>query len=92
MPSLGFPPEALVDGPEVWRRDAYGFAVRPQHVQRFREYAKIYKVVIYFAVPEMLCSLSVYGKVLILMILGRCLLGRGGGEGAQMEGLLGQVG
>jgi len=24
-------------------RDAYGFAVRPQHVQRFREYAKIYK-------------------------------------------------
>uniref|UniRef100_A0A0E0CZ05 Rab-GAP TBC domain-containing protein n=1 Tax=Oryza meridionalis TaxID=40149 RepID=A0A0E0CZ05_9ORYZ len=24
-------------------RDAYGFAVRPQHLQRFREYAKIYK-------------------------------------------------
>ncbi|CAL4922117.1 unnamed protein product [Urochloa decumbens] len=24
-------------------RDAYGFAVRPQHQQRFREYAKIYK-------------------------------------------------
>jgi hypothetical protein len=91
MPLLGFPPGAVVDGPEVWRRDAYGFAVRPQHVQRFREYAKIYKVVIYFAVLEMLCSLSVYGKVLIL-ILGDCLLGRGGGEGAQMEGLLGQVG
>lgn len=25
------------------KRDAYGFAVRPQHVQRFREYANIYK-------------------------------------------------
>jgi hypothetical protein len=25
-------------------RDAYGFAVRPQHVQRYREYANIYKV------------------------------------------------
>lgn len=25
-------------------RDAYGFAIRPQHVQRYREYAKIYKV------------------------------------------------
>ncbi|KAG8390651.1 hypothetical protein BUALT_Bualt01G0105800 [Buddleja alternifolia] len=24
-------------------RDAYGFAVRPQHLQRFREYANIYK-------------------------------------------------
>ncbi|XP_062215983.1 uncharacterized protein LOC133916361 isoform X3 [Phragmites australis] len=24
------------------KRDAYGFAVRPQHLQRFREYAKIY--------------------------------------------------
>ncbi|XP_035818592.1 ecotropic viral integration site 5 protein homolog isoform X5 [Zea mays] len=24
-------------------RDAYGFTVRPQHLQRFREYAKIYK-------------------------------------------------
>ncbi|KAJ4832007.1 hypothetical protein Tsubulata_026000 [Turnera subulata] len=24
-------------------RDAYGFAVRPQHVQRYREYASIYK-------------------------------------------------
>ncbi|KQK22223.1 TBC1 domain family member 2A isoform X3 [Brachypodium distachyon] len=24
-------------------RDTYGFAVRPQHLQRFREYAKIYK-------------------------------------------------
>ncbi|PWZ55414.1 TBC1 domain family member 8 [Zea mays] len=43
MPLLGFPPGAVVDGPEVWRRDAYGFAVRPQHLQRFREYAKIYK-------------------------------------------------
>lgn len=27
-------------------RDAYGFAVRPQHIQRYREYAKIYKVCI----------------------------------------------
>lgn len=27
-----------------WHRDAYGFAVRPQHVQRYREYANIYKV------------------------------------------------
>ncbi|CAL4938859.1 unnamed protein product [Urochloa decumbens] len=26
-----------------YKRDAYGFAVRPQHQQRFREYAKIYK-------------------------------------------------
>ncbi|OAY74320.1 TBC1 domain family member 8 [Ananas comosus] len=25
------------------KRDAYGFAVRPQHLQRYREYAKIYK-------------------------------------------------
>ncbi|KAK9050051.1 hypothetical protein SSX86_030980, partial [Deinandra increscens subsp. villosa] len=25
------------------KRDAYGFAVRPQHVQRYREYATIYK-------------------------------------------------
>uniref|UniRef100_A0A7N0TLL2 Rab-GAP TBC domain-containing protein n=1 Tax=Kalanchoe fedtschenkoi TaxID=63787 RepID=A0A7N0TLL2_KALFE len=25
------------------KRDAYGFAVRPQHVQRYREYAAIYK-------------------------------------------------
>ncbi|KAK9291054.1 hypothetical protein L1049_009239 [Liquidambar formosana] len=25
------------------RRDAYGFTVRPQHLQRFREYANIYK-------------------------------------------------
>ncbi|VAI07014.1 unnamed protein product [Triticum turgidum subsp. durum] len=25
------------------KRDVYGFAVRPQHLQRFREYAKIYK-------------------------------------------------
>ncbi|CAI0442933.1 unnamed protein product [Linum tenue] len=24
-------------------RDAYGFAVRPQHIQRYREYANIYK-------------------------------------------------
>lgn len=28
-------------------RDAYGFAVRPQHVQRYREYANIYKVLLY---------------------------------------------
>ncbi|PWA46520.1 Rab-GTPase-TBC domain-containing protein [Artemisia annua] len=26
------------------KRDAYGFAVRPQHVQRYREYSSIYKV------------------------------------------------
>ncbi|WVZ68279.1 hypothetical protein U9M48_017238 [Paspalum notatum var. saurae] len=26
-----------------WYRDAYGFAVRPQHLQRYREYANIYK-------------------------------------------------
>lgn len=25
-------------------RDAYGFPVRPQHVQRYREYSDIYKV------------------------------------------------
>ncbi|PKA63285.1 hypothetical protein AXF42_Ash017753 [Apostasia shenzhenica] len=25
------------------KRDAYGFAVRPQHLQRYRQYAKIYK-------------------------------------------------
>ncbi|KAJ9539964.1 hypothetical protein OSB04_026470 [Centaurea solstitialis] len=25
------------------KRDAYGFPVRPQHVQRYREYANIYK-------------------------------------------------
>nr|XP_023893316.1 rab GTPase-activating protein 1-like isoform X2 [Quercus suber] len=25
------------------RRDAYGFALRPQHAQRYKEYAKIYK-------------------------------------------------
>ncbi|KAJ8435038.1 hypothetical protein Cgig2_027247 [Carnegiea gigantea] len=28
---------------EVNLRDAYGFAVRPQHVQRYREYANIYQ-------------------------------------------------
>ena len=61
MPWLGFPPGAMADGAEVWRRDAYGFAVRPQHVQRFREYAKIYKV-INFARVEMFCSLFVSGK------------------------------
>ncbi|KAL6644855.1 hypothetical protein ACP70R_016463 [Stipagrostis hirtigluma subsp. patula] len=43
MPWLVLPPGAVVDGGEVWSRDAYGFAVRPQHLQRFREYAKIYK-------------------------------------------------
>ncbi|KAL6901864.1 hypothetical protein ACP4OV_004740 [Aristida adscensionis] len=43
MPWLVLPPGAVVDGAEVWRRDAYGFTVRPQHLQRFREYAKIYK-------------------------------------------------
>ncbi|TVU47481.1 hypothetical protein EJB05_07084, partial [Eragrostis curvula] len=43
MPWLGLPRDIVVDGAEVWRRDAYGFAVRPQHLQRFREYAKIYK-------------------------------------------------
>ncbi|EMS68687.1 TBC1 domain family member 9B [Triticum urartu] len=39
LSSLGI----VADVVEVWRRDAYGFAVRPQHLQRFREYAKIYK-------------------------------------------------
>lgn len=29
-------------------RDAYGFAVRPQHLQRYREYANIYKVISLF--------------------------------------------
>ncbi|KAF8718675.1 hypothetical protein HU200_024975 [Digitaria exilis] len=43
MTWLGLPLGAVADGAEVWRRDAYGFAVRPQHLQRFREYAKIYK-------------------------------------------------
>jgi len=62
MPWLGFPPGAMADGAEVWRRDAYGFAVRPQHVQRFREYAKIYKV-INSARVEMFCSLFVSGEV-----------------------------
>ncbi|KAK6942875.1 Rab-GTPase-TBC domain [Dillenia turbinata] len=28
---------------EVDSRDAYGFALRPQHLQRYRQYAKIYK-------------------------------------------------
>lgn len=28
----------------VVHRDAYGFALRPQHTQRYKEYAKIYKV------------------------------------------------
>jgi hypothetical protein len=42
---LELPSGVVVDGGEVWRRDAYGFAVRPQHLQRFREYAKIYKVI-----------------------------------------------
>jgi hypothetical protein len=67
MPLLGFPPGAVVDGPEVWRRDTYGFTVRPQHLRRFREYAKIYMVVIYFTVLEMLCSLSVYGSFLFCL-------------------------
>ncbi|XP_047337223.1 protein FAR1-RELATED SEQUENCE 5-like [Impatiens glandulifera] len=31
------------------RWDAYGFAVRPQHVQRYREYATIYKVFLFFS-------------------------------------------
>ncbi|CAH9080406.1 unnamed protein product [Cuscuta epithymum] len=33
------PPRITLDH----KRDAYGFAVRPQHIQRFREYANIYK-------------------------------------------------
>ncbi|KAF7113540.1 hypothetical protein RHSIM_RhsimUnG0119900 [Rhododendron simsii] len=28
----------------VLNRDAYGFTVRPQHLQRYREYTDIYKV------------------------------------------------
>lgn len=38
-------------------RDAYGFPVRPQHVQRYREYADIYKV------------LFAYGHAIILKSL-----------------------
>nr|GMC52036.1 TBC1 domain family member 8B [Ipomoea batatas] len=37
---------ALLNPPRIsadHKRDAYGFAVRPQHVQRYREYANIYK-------------------------------------------------
>lgn len=54
LSSLGI----VADVVEVWRRDAYGFAVRPQHLQRFREYAKIYKVIL----SDRKCSLpfSVY--------------------------------
>nr|VDD15720.1 unnamed protein product [Brassica oleracea] len=28
------------------KRDAYGFSVRPQHVQRYREHVKIYQVLV----------------------------------------------
>jgi hypothetical protein len=90
MSWLGLPLDAVADGAEVWRRDAYGFAVRPQHLQRFREYAKIYKVIC-FARVEMLCPLFVCGKVFDVFCM-FFLLGRRGGKGAHMEGLLGQVG
>ncbi|KAI3799763.1 hypothetical protein L1987_35073 [Smallanthus sonchifolius] len=33
----------IVNPPFEHKRDTYGFAVRPQHVQRYREYANIYK-------------------------------------------------
>ncbi|XP_073019690.1 uncharacterized protein [Primulina eburnea] len=39
-------PAVLNPNPVVsfdYKRDAYGFAVRPQHLQRYREYANIYK-------------------------------------------------
>lgn len=39
-------------------RDAYGFAVRPQHVQRYREYANIYKVCFYFWLFFLVLSLN----------------------------------
>jgi hypothetical protein len=54
-----------VDAVEVWRRDAYGFAVRPQHLQRFREYAKIYKVSCW---KYPLFCLYVQAKVLIFVL------------------------
>lgn len=42
----------------VLDRDAYGFAVRPQHVQRYREYANIYKVFFYFWLFFLVLSLN----------------------------------
>ncbi|TQE03779.1 hypothetical protein C1H46_010586 [Malus baccata] len=36
-------PESGMETRGVAHSDAYGFAVRPQHVQRYREYASIYK-------------------------------------------------
>lgn len=44
----------------VLYRDAYGFAVRPQHVQRYREYANIYKVFFYFWLFFLVLSLNTY--------------------------------
>ncbi|KAL8162193.1 hypothetical protein V2J09_013682 [Rumex salicifolius] len=35
--------KAKAINPHEPKRDAYGFAVRPQHVQRYKEYANIYK-------------------------------------------------
>lgn len=29
-----------------WHRDMYGFAVQPQHLQRYRKHANIYKVLL----------------------------------------------
>jgi hypothetical protein len=44
----------------VLDRDAYGFAVRPQHVQRYREYANIYKVFSYFWLFFLVLSLNTF--------------------------------
>lgn len=33
-----------IDGDELFDRDVYGFAVRPQHREIYREYSDIYKV------------------------------------------------
>lgn len=35
-------------------RDAYGFAVRPQNVQRYREYANIYKARLPFLISPII--------------------------------------
>jgi hypothetical protein len=53
-------------------RDGYGFALRPQHIQRYREYANIYKVWqththTYICYP--LVSCSNVSSVLILLNL-----------------------
>ncbi|KAJ6840595.1 TBC1 domain family member 9B-like isoform X3 [Iris pallida] len=42
------PPNITMDH----KRDAYGFAVRPQHLQTYRKYADIYKAMIQFLLEE----------------------------------------